>query len=134
MADSAPPPGFRPHDGSGEFMELIGPVFAAEDGGSFAVRVGERHRNAAGTVHGGLLMALADFAIGQAIRSDAHDGASPATVSLTTDFLRPVRPGAWVQARAEVERLGGTLAFADCSLRAGEDEVVRARAVFAVGG
>ena len=30
--------------------------------------------------------------------------------------------------------VGGTLAFADCSLRAEEREVVRARAVFAVAG
>jgi hypothetical protein len=36
-----------------------------------------------------------------------------------------------VEAHTEVERLGGTLAFADCSLMVGDDEVVRARAVFA---
>jgi hypothetical protein len=31
-----------------------------------------------------------------------------------------------------VERLGGTLAFVDCSVRNGEKEIVRGRAVFAV--
>ena len=33
----------------------------------------------------------------------------------------------------EVERLGRKLAFADCSLRVEDREVVRARAVFALG-
>ena len=37
-----------------------------------------------------------------------------------------------MKARAEVERLGGTLAFADCSLTVEGREIVRGRAVFAV--
>jgi len=35
-----------------------------------------------------------------------------------------------VQATTKVERLGGRLAFVDCSLRVADREVVRARAVF----
>jgi hypothetical protein len=34
--------------------------------------------------------------------------------------------------QAEVERLTGRLAFGDCSVRADGEEIVRARAVFAV--
>lgn len=132
-ADPAPPPGFEPYDG-GAFVDLIGPVFAGGDERRFGLRVQERHRNAAGAAHGGLLCSLADFTIGRAIHAGSDGEARPVTVSLTTDFLRAVRVGDWVEAQAEVERLGGTLAFADCSLRVGADEVVRARAVFAVGG
>lgn len=55
-----------------------------------------------------------------------------ATVSLTTDFLRPGPRGAWLEVRAEVERLTGRLAFGDCSVGADGEEIVRARAVFAV--
>jgi hypothetical protein len=40
--------------------------------------------------------------------------------------------GLRVEARTEVERLGGTLAFADCSLTVEGREIVRGRAVFAV--
>jgi acyl-coenzyme A thioesterase PaaI-like protein len=53
-------------------------------------------------------------------------------VSLTTDFLGPVNVGDWVEAHTEVERLGGKLAFADCSLKVEDREAVRARAVFAL--
>ncbi len=44
---------------------------------------------------------------------------------------RLVCPGDWVEAHTEVERIGRTLAFADCSLTVEGREVVRGRAVYA---
>ncbi len=130
-----PPPGFSPLEDPGPFLELVGPVLARDDEIplTLGLRVEERHLNAAGTAQGGLLATLADFALGRAVRARADDARS-VTVSLTTDYLGPVQVGEWVEARTEVERLGGRLAFADCSLRVGQREVVRARAVFAVLG
>ena len=101
------------------------------DGRRFGIRIEERHRNARGFAHGGMLATLVDFALGRAIEDDADDDQSRVTVSLTTDYLRPVEVGAWVEVHTDVERLGGTLAFADCSLKVDDTEVVRARAVFA---
>ena len=95
----------------------------------FGLRVEGKHLNAAGKAQGGLLATLADFAIGRAIEAEDSAGV---TVSLTTDYLGPVDEGDWVEAHTRVEKAGDTLAFADCSLRAGDREVVRARAVFAV--
>ena len=37
-----------------------------------------------------------------------------------------------LESPTHVERLGGTLAFVDCSLCVGDREIVRGRAVFAV--
>jgi uncharacterized protein (TIGR00369 family) len=127
------PAGFELFDGGADFMELVGPVYARGDGGErvLALRVEDRHRNAGGVAHGGLLATLVDFALGRAIEADADDDQPRMTVSLTTDFLRPVEPGAWLEAHTRVERLGGTLAFAECSLIVDGDEVVRGRAVFA---
>jgi uncharacterized protein (TIGR00369 family) len=115
-------------------MELVGPVCTREQAGSpvLGIRIEERHRNAAGAAHGGCLATLADFALGMAIRADSDGEAKPVTVSLTTDFLGPVNVGDWVEAHTEVERLGGKLAFADCSLKVEDREAVRARAVFAL--
>jgi acyl-coenzyme A thioesterase 13 len=127
------PAGFERFDGGADFLNLVGPVFARSDGEHrvFGLRVEDRHRNAGGVAHGGLLATLVDFAVGRAIEADADDDQPRMTVSLTTDFLRAVEPGAWLEAHTRVERLGGTLAFADCALKVGEDDVVRARAVFA---
>jgi uncharacterized protein (TIGR00369 family) len=128
------PDGFEPLDAPGPFSDLIGPMFTrASDGATVvALRAEERHANAGGSVHGGLLATLCDIAVGQAVRSAADELSAAATVSLTTDYLAPARPGTWLQARATVEKLGGRLAFADCSLTADGREVVRARAVFSV--
>jgi uncharacterized protein (TIGR00369 family) len=127
------PEGFEEFDGEADFMRLVGPVYARGEGGErvLAVRLEDRHRNAAGVAHGGLLATLADFALGRAIEIDADDDQPRMTVSLTTDFLKPVETGSWVEAHTRVERLGGTLAFAECSLVVDGTEVVRARAVFA---
>ena len=45
-----------------------------------------------------------------------------------------VKPGEWIESRTRVDRVGGTLAFADCTLAVGEREIVRARAVWVVAG
>src|SRR3712207_2737331 len=97
----------------------------------FGLRVEERHRNIAGKAHGGLLATLVDFSLGRAV---AEADAAGVTVSLTTDYLKAVEVGDWVEAHTEVEKAGETLAFADCSLTVEGREVVRARAVFAVAG
>jgi len=114
-------------------MELVGPVYARGNGGErvLALRVEDRHRNAGGVAHGGLLATLVDFALGRAIEADADDNQPRMTVSLTTDYLSAVKSGSWLEAHTRVDRLGGTLAFADCSLEVDGEEVVRARAVFA---
>src|SRR3954452_16916703 len=126
------PAGFAPLTAPGAFAEHIGPLYARESDGLIGVRVEDRHLNIAGTAMGGFLATLVDVAFGRAIRAQADGEAAVATVSLTTDYLRPGAPGAWLEAHAEVERLTGRLAFGDCSVRADGEEIVRARAVFAV--
>jgi uncharacterized protein (TIGR00369 family) len=126
------PAGFVPLTDAGGFVDHVGPLHVREADGVLGVRVEDRHLNAAGTAMGGFLSTLVDVALGGAIREDAEGDTAAATVSLTVDFLRPGPAGAWLQATTKVERLTGRLAFADCSVRADDDEVVRARAVFVV--
>jgi acyl-coenzyme A thioesterase 13 len=130
------PQGFTPFEPQGPFLELVGPVLAREDedGVVFGLRVEDRHTNHRGTVQGGLLSTFVDFALGRAIDADAGDGKDRATVSLTVDFLKPAMAGDWIESRTRVERVGGTLAFADCSLRVDGREIVRGRAVWVVAG
>ena len=130
------PAGFAPYENQGPFLEHIGPVMVLADGDDlvFGVRAEERHANHRGTVQGGFLSTFADFALGRAIEADADDDKDRATVSLTVDFLKPANPGDWIESRTRVDRVGGTLSFADCSLRVGEREIVRARAVYAAAG
>ena len=130
------PPGFEPYDPQGPFIEHVGPVLLRQEAGGpvFGLRAEERHTNHRGTIQGGLLSTFADFALGRAIEADADDGKDRATVSLTVDFLKPARPGDWIESRTRVDRVGGTLAFADCTLTVEDREIVRARAVWVVAG
>ena len=131
-AASDVPQGFTPLTGAGPFIDLAGPLHLHDESGALGARVEERHLNRAGTAMGGFLATLVDAALGRSVRDVAEGDAQVATVSLTTDYLRAAPEGAWLEARTEVERLGGRLAFADCSVTADGEEVVRARAVFAV--
>jgi len=128
------PAGFVPFEPQGPFLEEIGPVHVLEgtDQLVLGLRAEERHTNHRGTIQGGLLSTFADFALGRAIEADADDGRDRATVSLTVDYLKPARAGDWIEARSRVDRIGGTLAFADCSLTVEDREIVRARAVWTV--
>jgi acyl-coenzyme A thioesterase 13 len=130
------PDGFTPFENQGPFLGQVGPVLVrhTDDGPILGLRVEERHANHRGTVQGGLLSTLADFALGRAIEADADDGKDRATVSLTVDFLKPAKPGDWIESRTRVDRVGGTLSFADCSLTVEDKEIVRARAVWVVAG
>ena len=112
----------------GPYLEHVGPVLA--DGDVLGLRVAAHHLNTSGMAQGGLLATLVDFALGRAIHATAESRS--VTVSLTTDYLGAAKEGDLVEARTEIERLGGTLAFADCSLTVDGREIVRGRGVFAV--
>jgi uncharacterized protein (TIGR00369 family) len=130
------PEGFVPFENQGPYLEYIGPIHVREGHGDLilGLQAQERHANHRGTVQGGLLSTFADFALGRAIEADAADGKDRATVSLTVDYLKPARPGDWIESRTRVDRVGGTLSFADCSLTVDDREIVRARAVWVVAG
>ena len=122
---------FEPLD-AGPFLDHAGPLLRRDDG-VIGLKIEQRHLNAAGTAHGGLLASIADHAIGRAV-NEALEDAGAVTVSLTTDYIGAVDEGDFVEARTHVDRLGGSLAFADCAISVDGKDVVRARAVFAVLG
>ena len=130
------PAGFVPYPNQGPFLEYIGPIHVREGANelTLGLRAEDRHVNHRGTVQGGVLSTFADFALGRGIEADAEDGKERATVSLTVDFLKPGKPGDWIESRTRVDRVGSTLAFADCSLTVEGREIVRARAVWVVAG
>src|SRR5918997_3790929 len=94
---------------AGPYLDHVGPLLRRPDG-VIGLPIEPRHLNAAGTAHGGLLASIADHALGRAVNGALED-AGAVTVSLTTDYLGPAKEGDWLEARTNVERLGGSLAF-----------------------
>lgn len=104
-----------------------------EDGIVVVLPTGARHANMGGWIHGGVLAGLLDFALGGAVVALLHDGEWCATQSLTTDFLRPGKPGERLVATARVDRRGALAAFPSGEVRNEEGEVLaRATGVWAI--
>lgn len=80
------------------------------------------HHNAMGTLHGGLLGALADMAVGAALATTLEQGESFTTLTLNANYLRAVIEGP-VTATAEVIRRGRRTALVRCRLDHGDRHV-----------
>lgn len=91
------------------------------------------HGNMGGIVHGGVMTALLDCAMGAAVVTTLAEAEWCATQALTTDFLRPGKPGERLIARARVDRRGKLAAFPSGEIRNESGEVLaRATGVWAI--
>lgn len=134
MHDTSIPEGFAPIKRMAAFMDMLGPIYVKTVGKSriVALRVAEKHLNMADIAHGGMLVTLADSALGINLSYHEDPPRRMVTVNLSTDFLQPARLGDWLEAHVTVERMGMHLAFASCNLKCGRKHILRASGVFAI--
>ncbi|HEX9489640.1 MAG TPA: PaaI family thioesterase [Stellaceae bacterium] len=130
---TAVPGGFAPLFRTSPFLDAVGPFYYRRDGGRLIIglRILEKHANARGVAHGGLLMTLADIALGYNTAYQEDPPASLVTASLTGDFAGTAKLGDWVEAHVDVQKSGKRLAFANAYLMVGDERILRASAVFA---
>ena len=139
MTAAAPPEGYQPHDRRSPLTRPWEPLYArrTERAVQLAVEIREPHLNSRGLVHGGVISALADNAMGlSAIAATNADGGTPQralTVSLSLDFVDGARPGEWLEIVPVVVRAGHTLAFVECRVVVGERMIARGNATFRMG-
>jgi uncharacterized protein (TIGR00369 family) len=96
------------------------------------LRAAEAHTNSRGFVHGGLISALADNAMGLSCGQVLEGGPSLVTVSLAIDFLGSAEIGQWVEVTPMVNRAGSTLCFAEAMVTADGAPCAKAHATFRV--
>ncbi|MBU6443815.1 MAG: PaaI family thioesterase [Alphaproteobacteria bacterium] len=121
---------------SGGFNQFIGPFYRLPDQEGGAVRrfcfvAEEKHMNAAGSVHGGMLMSFLDVAMSRSTRL-ATDAQRLSTVALTTDFVGPGRLGEVIEARVRVTRRTRTIVFLSAELVAAERILVTATGLWKI--
>lgn len=127
------PDGFEPHFRRSPLTDPWEPLYSRREGSRLCLglHLDERHCNARGIAHGGLVSALADNAMGLAcVLGAAGKAAGAVTASLTVDFVGAARPGQWLEIAADPVRIGGTLAFGAAVITVGEEVVARASGVF----
>jgi len=130
------PEGFAPLFRTSPVTDLIGPIYYRGRGKDLALglRVEEKHCNARGTVHGGILATLADVALGYTMAYSTDPPTRLVTANLSLDFAGSATKGAWLETAVEIQKQGARLAFANCYITASGERIVRASAVFMVSG
>jgi acyl-coenzyme A thioesterase 13 len=129
-----PPPGFEAYAEPSGFLERIGPLLQRRTGDTvvFGIRIAEHHCNRRGMAHGGLIVTLADIALGKTGEWLSQPPVSLLTASLTIDFYGAARHGDWLEAQSDFTRVGRQAAFGNCYLRVGKKIIARASGVFNV--
>jgi uncharacterized protein (TIGR00369 family) len=114
------------------FGELAGPIWRNGDA-RFGIVVEAKHLNFADIVHGGMLMTLADQAMGMtALRATANK--PHATIELNIQFVGGVRLGEFVEAHCEIVRRTRAIIFMQCKLVVGARVVANATGIWKIRG
>jgi uncharacterized protein (TIGR00369 family) len=135
--DTIIPPGFARHFRQSPLTNPWEPLYSrkADDGAvTIGFRAAEAHANSRGFVHGGMISALADNAMGLSCGQALEGGPSLVTVSLALDFLGSATLGQWVQVTPKLNRLGSTLCFAEAVVTADGAPCAKAHGTFRVIG
>ncbi|TAJ69524.1 MAG: PaaI family thioesterase [Phenylobacterium sp.] len=128
------PEGFERHDRKSPVTDPWEPLYRRLSGDTvvLGLRSGTAHTNSRGFVHGGLISALADNAMGLSCARRLGDLASLVTVNLTIDFLGSALTGQWLEFDTVFVKPGGTLCFTQAFVTADGQPCARANAVFRV--
>jgi acyl-coenzyme A thioesterase 13 len=80
--------GFEPIFRTSPFAETIGPLYYRKDSDPLVLgmRILDKHTNARGFAHGGVLLTLADLALGYSMAFRENPPASLITANLSADF------------------------------------------------
>jgi acyl-coenzyme A thioesterase PaaI-like protein len=128
------PEGFERHTRRSGLTDPWQPIYARRSsrGISLAIRAGAAHANSRGFVHGGLMSALADNAMGLSCGEQVANTSGLITVSLSVDFVGFAKVGQWLEIRPEVIKTGKSLCFAAALVLADDSVCARASGVFKV--
>ncbi len=113
------------------FISTLGHTFQRLSGELIqtALLTDQRHRNLAGTVHGGAIMTLIDRAIGincLRLRPDHR----VATLSTTVNFHSPANIGSFLVAECSIRKTGRNVTFVEADVTSGDKLIASASAVF----
>ena len=131
-----PPEGFAPHFRKSPVTEPWQPLYSRRVDGAVQIGLTLRtaHCNSRGLLHGGVIAALADNAMGLSCGAALPSVEGLVTVSLSVDYVGAARIGQWLQVEPRVLKTGKSMGFADALITADGVVIARASATFRVLG
>jgi len=139
LSDVQVPDGFKRHFRRSGLTDPWEPLYSRklDDRVQMGLYLADQHCNSRGLVHGGLIAALSDNAMGlscaaalAAIGRDAGKGL--VTVSLGTDFVGSAKLGDWLLIDPEPIKTGGSICFARAIVSSNAKPVAMANATFKI--
>lgn len=136
---ATPPEGFVPHFRKSPLTDPWEPIFSrrTDDRVIMGLYTREAHTNSRGMVHGGLIAAIADNAMGLSCgQAMTAEGRKPehglVTVSMAIDYVGAAKLGQWLAVDTQYVKTGKTLCFAQAFVTADGEVIARADARFKV--
>ncbi len=133
------PQEFLPYQRSSPVTDAWQPLFLKREAEAVVIgmEIGTAHCNGRGFLHGGVISALADNAMGLSVAQvmvhrELPRGAQGFTVNLAVDFLASGQVGQWAEFAPRVLKVGGSIAFVDCLVSANGTPIARANGTFRV--
>ncbi len=128
------PEGFKPHFRKSPLTDPWEPLYSkrTERAVIMGLRLAKPHTNARGLIHGGLIAALADNAMGYSCAQATGWRTSFVTISLSIDFIGSAGTGQWLSVESDVIRTGSTICFAQGLIKADDVVIARANGTFRV--
>lgn len=133
------PEGFLPHYRKSPVTDPWEPLYSRRAEGlvEIGLRLAAAHCNSRGFVHGGVIAALADNAMGLSFHAarvvlfgDAEANISAVTMSLSIDYVAAAKIGDWLQVTPRVLRANGGTGYVDALVTGDGALVARANAIF----
>ncbi len=116
------PAGFEPHFRKSPMTDPWEPLYSrrTENAVHMGLRLARAHTNSRGLIHGGLIAALSDNAMGYscALAMGRDTSKSLVTINLAVDFIGSATIGQWLSIEPEVIRTGSTICFAQSLIKA----------------
>ena len=134
MTDTDIPAGFEPHFRKAPLTDPWEPLYSKKTDKAVIIglRLAKPHTNARGLIHGGLIAALADNAMGYSCAQVTNWTTSFVTISLSIDFVGSAEIGQWLAVESEVIKTGSTICFAQSLIKADDAVIARASGTFRV--
>lgn len=126
--------GFEPLFRTSPFLEQNGPFYQKFIDGQLVVglEILPKHVNGRGYAHAGILMTMADIAMGYGTAFSEDPPLNLVTISLNNDFMNAAKLGDWVEAHMNISKKGKTLAYVDMELRKDAIKVLRSSAIYSI--